>query len=209
VAALLIGARLSLSEHIEENLRIFELALGEDDRSEIADALARLEKIPGDCGDEYRRPPFLTAAGDLRDHFDEMPSPYAVREEVRRSAAESGTVWEELAGFSRAVRDGRHICVSGTTATHGDRLIGGTDAAAQTDFVLDKIEGAIQSLGGSLEDVIRTRIYVPEGSDWEAISRAHGKRFGGIRPANTLVRAGLVGEGYLVEIEAEALLPES
>jgi len=96
--------------------------------------------------------------------------------------------------------------VSGTTATHGDRVIGGQDPAAQTHFVIDKIEGAIQSLGGRLEDVVRTRIYIRNIDDWEPVSRAHGKRFTHIQPANTLVQAGLIGEDYLVEMEAEAIV---
>jgi enamine deaminase RidA (YjgF/YER057c/UK114 family) len=102
------------------------------------------------------------------------------------------------------VRDGNRILVSGTTATHRDRVIGGDDAAAQTHFVIDKIEAAIESLGGRLEDVIRTRIFVADINDWEAVARAHGARFGHIQPANTLVQASLVGEAYRVEIEAEA-----
>jgi enamine deaminase RidA (YjgF/YER057c/UK114 family) len=96
--------------------------------------------------------------------------------------------------------------VSGTTATHGDRLIGGSDPEAQAHFCLDKLEGAIQSLGGRLEDVVRTRIYVHREDVAEAVSRAHGARMGEIQPANTLVRAGLIGEGYLVEMEAEAVV---
>lgn len=83
-------------------------------------------------------------------------------------------------------------------------MIGGKDAAAQTYFIIDKIEGAIESLGGRLEDVVRTRIFVNNINDWEPVARAHGDRFHGINPANTLVEAKLVGEGYLVEIEAEA-----
>ena len=117
-------------------------------------------------------------------------------------------MWEDLAGYSRAVRTGDHIAVSGTTATHGDRLVGGDDPASQTHFVIDKIEGAIESLGGRLEDVYRTRIFVPELADWEPVARAHGHRFGGIRPVNTLVQAGLIGSGYRVEIEAEARVGE-
>ena len=78
--------------------------------------------------------------------------------------------------------------------------------AAQTHFVIDKIEGAIESLGASLKDVVRTRIFVNDLKDWEPVARAHGERFRGINPANTLVEARLVGEGYLVEIEAEAVL---
>ncbi|HZJ10024.1 MAG TPA: Rid family hydrolase, partial [Trueperaceae bacterium] len=96
--------------------------------------------------------------------------------------------------------------VSGTTAMNGDRLIGGGDAAAQADFVLDKIEGALRSLGATLEDVVRTRIYVTEQDDADAVARVHGRRLAGIWPANTLVVTGLVGAGQLVEIEAEALV---
>ena len=85
-------------------------------------------------------------------------------------------------------------------------MIGGTDAKAQAHFVIDKIEGAIQALGGTLEDVDRTRIFVNNVEDWEPVARAHGERFKDIQPANTLVEAKLVGDGYLVEIEAEATL---
>ena len=85
-------------------------------------------------------------------------------------------------------------------------MIGGKDPAAQTHCVIDKIEGAITSLGGTLADVVRTRIFVNDIDDWEAVARAHGERFKGINPANTLVEAKLVGKGYLVEIEAEAVL---
>ena len=124
----------------------------------------------------------------------------------RKTRVDSGTVWEDIAGFSRAVRVGDQIRVSGTTATHGDRLIGGEDAAAQTHFVIDKIEAAITSLGGVLEDITRTRVFINDVGDWEAVSRAHGERFKDIRPANTLVQSGLIGDGYLVEIEAEATI---
>ena len=123
-----------------------------------------------------------------------------------RAQVYSGTVWESFAGYCRAVKKGNRIVVSGTTATHGDKIIGGEDAAAQTHFVIDKIEAAIRSLGGSLTDVIRTRVFVDDIEDWEAVARAHGVRFKNIDPANTLVQAKLVGEGYKVEIEAEAVL---
>ncbi len=99
--------------------------------------------------------------------------------------------------------------MSGTTATHGDRAIGGEDAAAQFHYVIDKIEGALISLGGRLDDVIRTRVFLRNEAHWEPITRAHGERFGRIQPANTLVRAGIIGEGYLVEVEAEALVGSS
>ncbi|NUQ11949.1 MAG: RidA family protein, partial [Gemmatimonadaceae bacterium] len=121
-----------------------------------------------------------------------------------RRHAQSGTVWEDQAGFSRAVRAGNRVWVSGTTATHGSRCIGGNDPAAQAHFAIDKIEGALESLGASLADVVRTRVFVKRMADWEAVARAHGERFAGVRPANTLVQADLVGEEYLVEIEADA-----
>lgn len=205
VAGVIIGARLGEREHIDDTLRIFSLALTEDDRGEISVALARLQPIPGDCGDEYRKPPFLTASGDLSHHLDSMPAPYrtAARDEGRTLCL-SGTPWESIAGFARAVRQGRRIFVSGTTATMGDRVIGGGDPVAQAHFVVDKIEGALQSLGGALSDVVRTRVYVRNIADWEAVARVHGARFGAIQPANTLVAATLVGDEYLVEMEAEA-----
>jgi aryl-alcohol dehydrogenase-like predicted oxidoreductase/enamine deaminase RidA (YjgF/YER057c/UK114 family) len=207
VAGVIIGARLGERRHMEDNLRLFDFELDEESVADLEEALAGLRPIPGDCGDEYRHPPFLTAAGDLSHHFGDFPAPYAVEEGPDgRTRCLSGTVWEDLAGFSRAVRKARRILVSGTTATHGTRAVGGADAAAQAHFCIDKIEGALQSLGGRLEDVVRTRVYIHREEDWEAVSRAHGRRFGHIRPANTLVRVGLIGEGYLVEMEAEAVV---
>jgi enamine deaminase RidA (YjgF/YER057c/UK114 family) len=104
------------------------------------------------------------------------------------------------------VRRGDRILISGTTATHGERVIGGDDPGAQTHFVIDKIEGALQSLGASLKDVVRTRIYLKNKDHMKPVADAHGLRFKGIQPANTLICAELVGSEYLVEIEAEALL---
>ena len=113
-----------------------------------------------------------------------------------------------MASYSRALRRGNTISVSGTTATYGTRQVGSRDVAAQTEFCLEKIEAAIEALGGTISDVIRTRIYVPRiERDWELVAHAHGRRFNGISPANTLVAAPLVGEGYRVEIEADALIP--
>ena len=207
VGGVIIGARLGESEHIEDNLKLFDFSLDAEDSSEIESALSALGGVPGDCGDEYRKPPFLTASGDLSHHFDSFPSPYPREErDDGRSLVLTGTMWEDLAGFSRAVRRGSHVWISGTTATLGSRAIGGADPAAQTHFVIDKIEGALQSLGGRLEDVVRTRVYVPDVDGWEPIARAHGERFRKILPANTLVHAGLVGDEYLVEIEAEAFV---
>lgn len=207
VGAVIVGARLGESEHVDDTLRLFELRLDDDDRAALAAATGRLRPLPGDCGDEYRRPPYLTASGDLSHHLDSMPAPYGiVHDGPRRTVVGSGTAWEAVAGYGRAVRVGDRVLVSGTTAMHGGRLIGGADAAAQTHFVLDKIEGALRSLGATLQDVVRTRIYVTDQEDADAVARVHGQRLAGVWPANTLVVAGLVGAGQLVEIEAEALV---
>jgi enamine deaminase RidA (YjgF/YER057c/UK114 family) len=207
VAGVIIGARLGERDQIAETLGLFSFALTEEDRAEIRAALDTLDPIPGDCGDEYRKPPFLTASGDLSHHLDAFPPPFHVElVPGGRSYCLTGTPWEAVAGFARAVRRGHRITVSGTTATLGDRVIGGRDPAAQTHFAIDKIEGALQSLGASLEDVVRTRVYVRHLADWEPVARAHGERFGAIRPANTLVGAAIVGDENLVEIEADAEL---
>ena len=124
-----------------------------------------------------------------------------------RTSVDTGTVWEGIAGYARAVRIGNQICVSGTTATDSNgAIVGAGDPAAQMQFVLEKIERAIVQLGGQLEDVIRTRVYVHRMTDWEALARVHGNVFGRIRPANTMVQAGLIGEGYLVEVDADAIV---
>lgn len=207
VAAVIVGARLGKSEHIQDNRYMLDIKLDPSDMETIKNALKKLQMIPGDCGDEYRKPPFLTASGDLSDHLETIPKAFtSIKTGRNREQIFSGTEWEEYAGYCRAVKVDNRIHVSGTTATHGNTMIGGTDAAAQTHFIIDKIEGAITSFGGTLADVVRTRIFVNELSDWEAVARAHGERFKDINPANTLVEAKLVGEGYLVEIEAEAVL---
>lgn len=207
VGGIIIGARLGESSHVDETLKLFEFELDESDKQIIQQAQSLLDAVPGDCGDEYRKPPFLTASGDLSHHLEAMPKPYeAVQGPHGTLKVFSGTPWEGMAGYCRAVRKGNRISVSGTTSTHGNKMIGGNDPAAQTTFVLDKIEAAIVSLGGKLEDVVRTRIFVNNLDNWEPVARAHGKRFGAIQPANTLVEAKLVGKGYLVEIEAEAEL---
>ena len=123
-----------------------------------------------------------------------------------RASVSTGTHWEALAGYARAVRIGDRVLVSGTTASGPEGAVGIGDPAAQTRFVLDRIERALVDLGASLRDVVRTRIYVRRVEDWEAVARVHGARFGDIRPANTLVQAHLVGDDLLVEIEAEAVI---
>lgn len=206
VGGVIIGARLSQSQHVVDNLNLFDFELSDSSRAALTDAAEELGRIPGDCGDEYRRAPFLTASGDLRDHLDAMPVPFAVHADSRgRPTVSTGTHWEELAGYCRAKRMGARVLVSGTTATHGDRLIGGPDAGAQLHFIIDKIEGALRSLGCGLGDIVRTRLYVQHAADCEAVSRVHGARFAGIDPTNTLIQADLIGDGYLVEMEAEAV----
>lgn len=122
----------------------------------------------------------------------------------------SGTEWEQVVGFSRAVKVDRFVSVSGTTATDDDgNAVGVGDPAEQTDFIIRKIERALAEAGAALEHVVRTRIYVTNADDWETIGRVHGRYFGDIRPANTLVEVSrLVGDEYVVEIEADAILPE-
>ena len=208
VGGIILGARLGHGDHVKENLAIFDLVLDGEDRERITQVVSRLDPIPGDCGDEYRKPPYLTASGDLSDHLETVPAVFSpVTDESGKSRVFSGTVWEDFAGYCRAVRSGERILVSGTTAVHGERLIGGSDPAAQTHFVIDKIQAAIESLGGKLEDVDRTRVFVSDVKIWEEVARAHGERFRKIQPVNTLVEAKLVGEDYLVEIEAEARVP--
>ena len=124
---------------------------------------------------------------------------------VRQNIA-SGTPWEALAGYSRAVRIANLIYVAGTTASDERGDVHGDDAYSQTHYILRKIEVALHQAGAKLEDVVRTRAYVSRLEDWREVARAHGEVFGTIRPANTLVQvAGLV-EGRLVEIEADAVV---
>ena len=207
VGAIIVGARLGENNHIKDNMKVFDINLDEDDINLIENEQRQLLPISGDCGDEYRKAPILTAAGDLTHHFDALPKPYKSIEITKnRNTVNSGTLWEDLAGYSRAVKKDNYIAISGTTATHGERVIGGNDAIAQTHFIIDKIEGSIESLGGTLKDVIRTRIFIKNIKDWKAIARAHGERFRDIYPANTMVKAELIGSEYLVEIEADAVI---
>ncbi len=209
VAAIIIGARLGENNHVDDSQTLFTFELSKEQRKRIKRAIAKLTKIAGDCGDEYRKPPFLTASGDLTDHFDHFTPIYEPKlVSPQRQNIDSGTVWEGLAGYSRAVRVGNRVITSGTTATHGDRIIGGDDPIAQSHFIFDKIEASLESLGAQLSDVVRTRIYVSDVKHALAVSKVHGERFGDIRPANTLVQSALIGDEYLVEIEAEAILAD-
>lgn len=127
---------------------------------------------------------------------------------MERQRVETGTIWEERFGYSRAVRAGNLVFVSGTTATDDDgALVGRDDPEAQMRFIIEKIGRALAAVGASLGDVVRTRVYVTRADDWEAVGRAHQHYFGAIRPANVLVEvSALVGDGYLIEVEADAVI---
>ncbi|HXW19584.1 MAG TPA: aldo/keto reductase [Roseiarcus sp.] len=212
VAAAIIGARITESEHRGDNLAVFSFALDAEDRARLEEAFGATKPIAGDCGDEYRRPPYLTASGDLSHHLARPAAFYEATPQPGRAdrlRVSSGSVWEPIAGYSRAVRAKDRICVSGTTATHGaDRCVAPGDAGAQATYILDKIAASIEALGGKMEEVIRTRVYLRDIAKWEKVARAHGRAFADTRPANTLIQAGnLVGD-YEVEIEAEAIVSE-
>lgn len=125
---------------------------------------------------------------------------------MERTRISTGTEWESRVGYSRAVRVGPHVHVSGTTATDEDgELVGIGDAATQTEQALANVESALHRAGADLQDVARTRVYVTEIDRWEAVGDVHGDFFGDIRPAQSLLEvSGLVDDRMLVEVEAEA-----
>ena len=122
----------------------------------------------------------------------------------------TGTPWEPVVGYSRAVRIGPHVWVAGTTATDAaGRIVAPGDAAAQARQVLENVRTALERAGARLEHVVRTRIFVRNVGDWEAIGRVHGEYFGAIRPASTMVEvSGLVDPEMLVEIEVDAYVTD-
>ncbi len=126
---------------------------------------------------------------------------------MERKLISSGTPWEGMAGYSRAVRVGASVYVSGTTASDASGAVQHLgDAAGQARYIIRKIEAALSEAGAALADVVRTRIYVRDMADWPAVARAHGEFFGEIRPACTLVRAEPIEPEMLVEIEVEAVV---
>ena len=126
---------------------------------------------------------------------------------MKRVRIESGTEWEPIVGYSRAIRVGNRVLVSGTTATDDGAVVGVDDPATQTTQALENVETALVEAGATLEDVVRTRLFVTDIDDWEEIGRAHGDVFGDVRPAASMLEVNrLIDDDLLVEVEAEAII---
>ena len=120
----------------------------------------------------------------------------------------SGSKWEDIVGYSRAVKIGNHIEVTGTVASDDDgKVVGAEDAYAQTKFIYQKIEAVLKRAGAAMKDVVRVRMYVTDISRWQEYGRAHSEFFKDIKPCNTMVEvSALIEPGYLIEIEATAII---
>jgi enamine deaminase RidA (YjgF/YER057c/UK114 family) len=126
---------------------------------------------------------------------------------TKRINISSGAKWEDIVGYSRAVRIGNTVEVAGTTAVNGEEIVGKNDAYAQTAFILLKIASALKEAGAGMEDVVRTRIFTTDISKWEEIGKAHGEVFRNIKPAATMVEIkALINPDLMVEIEATAII---
>ncbi|MCB0061655.1 MAG: RidA family protein [Caldilineaceae bacterium] len=125
-----------------------------------------------------------------------------------RQQVSSGAAWEEIVGYSRAIRVGNVVEVAGTTAVDGDgNVVGVDDPGAQTRYILQKIEAALAQAGATMRDVVRTRMFVTDISRWEAVGRAHGEFFRDVRPVATMVEvSALIAPALLVEIEVTAVI---
>ena len=195
VAGVIVGARPGERTHLEDNRRLFDFPLDDGSRQELAEAQAALDPIPGDCGDEYRRPPYLTASGDLHHHVTRFPAPYAARE------TERGLELAPDAGFPEAIRSGNSIRIAGVAPTHRGRLIGGGDIRAQALFVRDRMEGALQSLDAETADVVRLEVRAHE-KDWPAARAVLLERLPSAIP--TARAADLPSAPNRVEIDVDA-----
>ena len=127
-----------------------------------------------------------------------------------RLKVSSGAKWEDIVGYSRAVKVNNQVFVTGTVAVDADNnLVGGDSAYLQTQFILQKIEQVLQQCGASLNDVVRTRLFVTDISRWEEYGKAHGEVFGTIRPCTTMVEVSkLIAPEYLIEIEVDAVMED-
>ena len=127
---------------------------------------------------------------------------------TERQNVSSGTVWEKRVGYSRAVRVGNLVFVSGTTATDDEGNVVGTTTFEQAKFIFEKIERSLKQVGAEMHHVVRTTMYVTDAKQWEGVGEAHNEFFADVRPVSTLVEvSALIGDGYLVEIAVDAVMP--